>query len=73
MLNILSFGASNSSTSINVQLARYATRGLSGVDINFIDINDFEMPIYSIDREKESGIPRQQNSLKSTSDERMVF
>jgi len=29
----------------------------SSATVKFLDLNDFEMPIYSIDRETESGIP----------------
>jgi len=54
---ILAFGASNSKNSINKKLADYASAQLQGADIDLIDLNDFEMPIFSIDREKENGIP----------------
>lgn len=53
---ILTFGASNSKQSINKQLAKYTAKQIQNVDIKLLDLNDFEMPIYSIDREKE-GIP----------------
>lgn len=55
-MKILAFGASNSSTSINKQLASFAAGQISGADITILDLNDFEMPIYSIDREKADGI-----------------
>jgi NAD(P)H-dependent FMN reductase len=54
---ILAFGASNSIHSINKKLATYAANQLDDVDVKLLDLNDYEMPIYSIDREKESGIP----------------
>ena len=54
--NILVFGASNSKNSINRKLASFAANQLQDADINLLDLNDFEMPIYSIDREKENGI-----------------
>lgn len=60
-MNVLAFAASNSSTSINKALVRHACDVLSSlspeVNIDMIDLNDFEMPIYSMDREKSSGIP----------------
>ncbi len=56
-MKILSFPASNSRHSINRQLLNYAERFLTEFDIEHLDINDYEMPIYSEDREKESGIP----------------
>lgn len=54
---ILAFGASNSKNSINKKLATFAANQIDDVDITILDLNDFEMPIYSIDRENESGIP----------------
>ena len=55
--NILAFGASNSRNSINKVFANYAANQIEGATIKLLDLNDYEMPIYSIDREKESGIP----------------
>ncbi|MEO0474302.1 MAG: NAD(P)H-dependent oxidoreductase, partial [Bacteroidota bacterium] len=57
MNNILVFGASNSRHSINRQFASYTAAQLENVKIHLIDLNDFEMPIYGIDREKADGIP----------------
>lgn len=54
---ILAFGASTSSQSINRKLANYAANQIENAQIEFLDLNDFEMPIYSIDREQNSGIP----------------
>ena len=63
-MKILAFAASNSRTSINRALVDHAAERLkSGIlqeaDIEFLDLNDFEMPIFSIDRENEEGIPDQ--------------
>lgn len=55
-MKILAFGASNHSNSINKQLATYIANQFQG-DIDFIDLNNYEMPIYSIDKEIKSGIP----------------
>lgn len=55
-MKVLAFGASNSKNSINKKLALYAAQQLKDAEINLIDLNDFEMPIYSEDREKEAGI-----------------
>ena len=64
MKKILVFGASNSKNSINKKFASYTAGLLEGVEIDLIDLNDFEMPIYSIDREKESGIPQAAHNFK---------
>ena len=59
MIKILAFGASSSSQSINKQLATYTANRLEQVEVNVIDLNDLEMPIFNVDREKENGIPDQ--------------
>jgi len=61
---ILVFGASSSSASINKMLVTHAANVLkdeliSDADITVLDLNDFEMPIFSVDRENANGIPEQ--------------
>lgn len=61
-MRVLSFAASNSRDSINRLLVRHVEKMLldragASLTIEHIDLNDFEMPIYSIDRELASGIP----------------
>ena len=56
-MNIVAFGASSSSTSINQKLASYAANQIVGANVMILDLNDFEMPIYSIDKENDNGIP----------------
>ena len=68
MRKILAFGASNSSKSINAQLARYAVEQLaekSPIERCWIDLNDFEMPIFSVDREARDGIPAPAHRFKA--------
>jgi len=62
---IVAFGASNSKRSINQQLANFAAQQIGNAAINLLDLNDFEMPIYSIDREKETGIPAEALQFKA--------
>ncbi len=57
MKKIIVFGGSNSSTSINKQLAIYAASLLQDVDILVLDLNDFELPLFGVDLEKKIGIP----------------
>lgn len=59
---ILVFAATNSTQSINKRLARHAAHVLQNelaapVEIEVIDLNDYEMPIYSPERER-AGIPQ---------------
>lgn len=56
--NILVFGASNSRNSINQKFANYTASQIYGIDITSIDLNNYEMPIYSVDKEKEDGLPQ---------------
>lgn len=56
MKKIIAFGASNSIESINKRFAQFSAEKLANVNYDLLDLNDFEMPIYSIDREKETGI-----------------
>ena len=57
MKKVLAFGASNSKHSLNKKLANFAINQLKDVEKTFIDLNDFEMPIYGIDKELATGIP----------------
>lgn len=67
-MKLLAFAASNSSQSINRQLVDYVIGLLQGgeidgvdpdaLEISTLDLNDFEMPIYSIDRQEAGGIPQ---------------
>ena len=57
MKKIVAFGASSSSKSINKDLALFAVSQIENIEEIILDLNDFEMPIYSTDRQKENGIP----------------
>lgn len=64
-MKILAFGASTSRRSINKQLADWASRQLDNATPTLIDLNDFEMPIFSIDRQLETGIPSPAQKFKN--------
>tara|TARA_R110001632_G_scaffold53818_1_gene132231 strand:- start:3520 stop:4047 length:528 start_codon:yes stop_codon:yes gene_type:complete len=51
MKKILAFGGSTSSTSINKQLAVYASSIVATTNTEIIDFNDYTAPIYSTDEE----------------------
>ncbi|MEL6982189.1 MAG: NAD(P)H-dependent oxidoreductase, partial [Actinomycetota bacterium] len=62
-MRILAFAASNSSRSINRVLLDHAidlltTSAGDDLTVETIDLRDYEMPIYSIDREEADGIPK---------------
>ena len=56
MKKILALGGSTSATSINRQLASFASQLVPNAETTLIDLNDYEAPIYSIDKERE-GFP----------------
>ena len=56
MKKIIAFGGSSSKNSINKQLAIYAANLFHDVHVEILDLNDYEMPVFSVDKEKEDGI-----------------
>ena len=58
MKKIIAFGASSSKNSINKQLATYTANQFENSTVEVLDLNAYEMPIYSVDNEKENGIPQ---------------
>jgi NAD(P)H-dependent FMN reductase len=61
-MKLLAFAASSSSKSINKQLATYAASQIKqndGVEVEILDINDYEMPLFSEDKEGKLGQPQQ--------------
>lgn len=58
MKNIITLGGSSSKNSINKQLAEFAGSLLKDVVLDRIDINDYDLPLYSIDIENETGFPK---------------
>jgi len=55
-MKILAFAGSTSSTSINRELVKFVLKNFQDDEINLIDLNDFDMPVFSVDREKK-GFP----------------
>lgn len=61
-MKILAFAATNHQNSINKQLVTHATEVLKTdfvkeAEVEIIDLNDYEMPIFSPERENEGGVP----------------
>lgn len=56
-MKLLAFAASSSRKSINKQLVTYAAGLVEGSVVEVLDLNDYELPLFSIDREKELGHP----------------
>lgn len=62
MKKVIAFGGSTSSTSINKQLANYASSQLNDVEVELLDMNDFNTILFSVDEEK-NGFPEVIQSL----------
>lgn len=61
-MKILAFAATNHRQSINAKLVQaaidlYKVEYDSGVEVDFLDLNDFEMPLFSIERLQAGGVP----------------
>ena len=57
MKNIITFAGSNSKNSINKKLAVLASSQIEHTKITVLDLNDFPLPLYSVDTEAEEGFP----------------
>ncbi|WP_166372606.1 NAD(P)H-dependent oxidoreductase [Psychromonas sp. SA13A] len=56
-MKVLAFAATSSKSSINKQLANYTAKQINNAQVELLDINDYEMPLFNEDREKELGQP----------------
>ncbi|WP_027136515.1 NADPH-dependent FMN reductase [Gaetbulibacter saemankumensis] len=59
MKNIIAFAGSNSTDSINKQLVTYGASLLESVEVELLDLNNFELPLFGVDYEREQGIPKE--------------
>lgn len=57
-MKIIAFAASTSRQSINKQLATYTANLVQGADVEVLDLNDYELPLFSEDIEKDIGKPQ---------------
>lgn len=56
-MKIIAFAGSNSRNSINKKLVTYASTLFTGAQIEILDLNDFELPLFGVDLEKQIGKP----------------
>jgi len=63
MKKIITLGGSSSKASINKTLAEYAGSLIKDVELNKIDLNDFDLPLFSVDIESEFGIAKAAKEL----------
>ncbi|MDE1464923.1 NADPH-dependent FMN reductase [Spartinivicinus poritis] len=58
-MKVLAFAASNNKNSINQRLALYTAGLIENAEVETLDINDYEMPIFSAAREEQLGQPKE--------------
>ena len=58
-MKILAIGGSNSKKSINRALANYTAQLFDLASVTTVDISQIQIPLYSVDREAEIGIPNE--------------
>lgn len=54
-MKIIAFAGSNSSKSINKKLVTYASTLFKNVEVEILDLRDYQAPLFSVDIEKEIG------------------
>ena len=65
MKNIIALGGSNSRKSINKQLAKYAAAQLKNTAVTLVDLNAYDLPIYSVDLEEANGMPSELKKMNA--------
>lgn len=54
-MKIIAFGGSPSKNSINKKLATYAASLFENAEVEILDLNDYQMPLFSVDIEAQIG------------------
>ena len=57
-MKIISIGASSAGQSINQRLADTTASLVEGAEVTRVLVSDYEMPLYSVDREEADGLPQ---------------
>lgn len=68
MKKIMTLGGSSSKNSINKQLAAYAGSLVQGAEVINVDLNDYPLPLFSVDLEKEQGFSNELIALNAILD-----
>ncbi|NOQ76580.1 MAG: NADPH-dependent FMN reductase, partial [Methylococcaceae bacterium] len=56
-MKVIAFAASSSKQSINKRLVTYAASLVENSQVEVLDLNDYELPLFSVDKEQELGKP----------------
>ena len=65
MSKVITMGGSSSKKSINKQFAEYAGSLLAEAEVENLDLNDYDLPLFSVDRQMENGFPQDLDLLES--------
>lgn len=57
-MKILAFAGSNSSASINKKLVTHTASFFQNHTVEILDLNDYEMPLFSVDKIAKTGMPQ---------------
>ena len=57
-MKVIAFAATSHKKSVNKQLVEYAGSLLKNAELEILDLNDYELPLYSQDKEEEIGHPK---------------
>ncbi|UTW63601.1 NAD(P)H-dependent oxidoreductase [bacterium SCSIO 12741] len=68
MKKIVALGGSTSKTSINKKFATYVAHQLENTETEVVDLNDYELPLFSVDLEAEIGSPENAQRLNDVLD-----
>lgn len=67
-MKVLAIAGSNSDASMNRQLVAYASSLFDNAEVEVIDLNPYEMPIYKHERELAGGVPKEAKDFASKID-----
>jgi len=73
MTKILTVSASNSANSINRTLLEIASSKIEGHDVAMLDIRDYPMPFFSLDKEESEGHPETAKQVRALFSEYDAF
>lgn len=68
-MKIVAFAASSSSRSINRKFLIHVLSKFNSYETELLDLNEYELPLYSIDKEEMEGIPKSVISFSMKLDE----
>ena len=57
-MKLLAFAGSNSSHSINKKLVAHVTTFFAEHTVEILDLNDYEMPLFGVDKLSKNGVPQ---------------